>query len=288
MEEVLERTMQNVRSYIDTRTVLKYSELHKLLKRSAARGFGRGEDLETAIERLEKNSVLRRITLSSPYGNEVRFCSRKASHFAIGLSLKTRSYLSHQTACELHSLIPPSNTIYINREQSPKTSNNALTQDSIHKSFQNKPRESKYVLRAKGAQHKFVVLSGKATGDLGVEQINYRGETLRVTGLERTLIDIAVRPVYCGGPQMVSEVFQAAIKKVSCSSVTSILKRLGYLYPYHQCIGFYLQRAGATQKDLKPLQEMGMEFDFYLAHGMRETTFIPEWRVHVPRKIAKV
>lgn len=45
-----------------------------------------------------------------------------------------------------------------------------------------------------------LLLSGKSTGDLGVEsRQGANREELRMTGLERTLSDIAVRPTYAYG-----------------------------------------------------------------------------------------
>src|SRR5882672_4945604 len=47
---------------------------------------------------------------------------------------------------------------------------------------------------------RIVLLSGKHTGRLGVTKtLGPQGEQLELTDLERTLIDIAVRPTYAGG-----------------------------------------------------------------------------------------
>ncbi|OGR95314.1 MAG: hypothetical protein A2902_05485 [Elusimicrobia bacterium RIFCSPLOWO2_01_FULL_64_13] len=66
--------------------------------------------------------------------------------------------------------------------------------------------------------------------------------------------------------------------------MASYLKKLNYIYPYHQVIGFYMQKAGGydtSQIDL--LRSPGMDYDFYIAYGMRETEYIKEWRLHVPK-----
>ena len=61
------------------------------------------------------------------------------------------------------------------------------------------------------------------------------------------------------------------------------LKRLNYLYPYHQAIGFYMQQAGYAAKQYERLKEPGLHFDFYLAHDIRDRDYREEWRVFYPK-----
>jgi hypothetical protein len=108
------------------------------------------------------------------------------------------------------------------------------------------------------------------------------GEQLELTDLERTLIDIAVRPAYAGGPIAVLEAYRRAQSKTSITRLAKMLAQLEYIYPYHQAIGFYLQNAGHPPSVLQPLRKPGIRFDFYLAHAMKRTWFDPHWRVHCP------
>ena len=62
-----------------------------------------------------------------------------------------------------------------------------------------------------------------------------------------------------------------------------MLKKLDYVYPYHQAIGFYMERAGYKPAQLERLRSMGLDFDFYLTHGMREPEYSKEWRLYHPR-----
>jgi hypothetical protein len=127
-------------------------------------------------------------------------------------------------------------------------------------------------------------LSGKQTGNLGVVVLpDSQGDTLRVTGLERTLIDIVVRPEYSGGPYQVLEAYKSAKNKMSVNTLLATLKKLDYMYPYHQAIGFYMQKAGYEPDRLMRIHRLGMEHDFYLAHSIGETTYDPMWRLHYPK-----
>jgi hypothetical protein len=106
-----------------------------------------------------------------------------------------------------------------------------------------------------------------------------------VTGLDRTLVDIAVRPVYAGGPQEVLNTFRKARKKLSISKMAEVLKKLDHAYPFHQVLGFYLERAGVPAQDLSVFREMGLNFDFYLANQMASPRHHSGWRIFYPSSL---
>jgi len=134
-----------------------------------------------------------------------------------------------------------------------------------------------------------MLLSGKDTDQLGVQEVTgTQGETLELTNLERTLIDIAVRPGYAGGTENVLYSYGRAIQKISVDRLTEMIEELDYVYPYHQAIGFYLQRAGLDLKLLTSLRKLELKYDFFLAHGMKKTKFDSQWRIHYPDDLPEV
>jgi hypothetical protein len=64
--------------------------------------------------------------------------------------------------------------------------------------------------------------------------------------------------------------------------LTAALRNLDYVYPYHQSLGFYLERAGVAPEKLSRLRAMGLDFNFYLAHGMDKPVLDGSWRVFHP------
>jgi hypothetical protein len=232
---------------------------------------------------LIESGTLKEIPLTATYPFEAkRYHWDSFSPHELALSIKPGSYLSHGTAAYLHNLTEGEpEAIYVNKEQSFKNSKGNLTQAGINRAFSNKQRLSGYVVAHN--QVKIILLSGKHSDRLGVIKMTGRqGEQLELADLERTLIDISVRPGYAGGAKAVAEAYRRAVPKTSVTRLTKMLADLRYVYPYHQAIGFYLQNAGHPLPLLQALREVGINFDFYLEHGARSTRFDPYWRVHCP------
>jgi len=268
------------------RRVYSSRELANILV--ANRGFWRLTQKTTVddfIGFLVDKTQMRRVQLTSEkYAPILRYIWGEASPYEIGVSLKPRAYLSHGTAVFLHGLneqLPK--TIYVNQEQSPKpVPSSPPSQESLDRAFSNEQRRSNYLYR--DPEWQYLLISGKDTGRLEVGKLaGSREETLEVTNLERTLIDIVVRPAYAGGIYQVLEAYKSAKDKASIATLIAVLKKLDYLYPYHQAIGFYLQRAGYEESRWQRLKNLGLKFDFYLAHGIRDKQYDATWRLYYPK-----
>lgn len=240
------------------------------------------------IDFLAKQGDLRpRVFRSENYDKEVtRYSWGEASIYELALSLRSRGYLSHATAVALHGLtdlIPK--TLFLNVEQSPKHgTEGTLAQRSIDQAFSRKQRQSNLTYQLD--DWAVTIVAGKNTEQLGVEEITGpASEVVRATNLERTLIDIVVRPAYAGGIFQVFKAYQAAKDQVSTNRLVALLKKLDYVYPYHQAIGFLMQRAGYPKKPLHLLSELGIEYKFYLVHGIQHPEYDPHWKLFYPQGI---
>ncbi len=286
MQQLSKTSLAKVEKYFDGRTERVFTEksLATILRTDRAR-LGVRSDLTFGrfVESLLKEAPMRRLVLqSASYGSVSRYAWRQASPYAVALSLRPSSYLSHGTALSLHGLTEqvPS-VIYANKEQSLKPLGGELSQESIDRAFARPQRKSNYVFRYDGSR--IVLISGKSTGNLGVAPFTApSGETLQVTGIERTLIDIVVRPAYAGGVFQVLEAFKAARDRVSLPFLLGILRQLGYSYPYHQALGVYLEASGFLAPVLEELRGLGMPFNFYLAHGLRGPVYVSSWKTFIP------
>lgn len=278
-----------------------FEELPRILRSAdVAKTFEKNR----AFWRLAKSSSLRNFTeflVEKTALKPVRFGfpQREVSGYTWGnvpllevlLGLVDNSYYSHYTAVRLHGLteqVPK--TVYLNQEKLSASTNYSthpelFSQDAIDGAFQKSPRVSQN--EAVNEDIRIIFLSSAYKAMLGVttETVNY-GEDhdllLRFTNLERTLIDIVVRPFYSGGVFEVAKVFENAKDQVSVNRLKAMLKQMAFGYPYHQAIGFYLERAGYKQSQIDMFKNLPMERDFYLTHAMGKTSYLNRWRLHIP------
>jgi hypothetical protein len=269
--------------------VFRASELAQILKQQrnawdAAASMGASAFVEFLLEKTRFRKIEIKPINHPESARVVRYVWQGASPFQMALSLRRAAYLSHATAVFLHGLTEQlPRIVYVNSEQSAKRPRpTELTQDSIHRAFTSKQRQSTFLFQGDD-DTQFLLLSGKHTGRLEVSTLNLEGEDLAVTKLERTLIDITVRPTYGGGVYQVLQSYRAAKDRISVGTLIATLRKLGYVYPYHQAVAFYMKRAGYGEHQYSRLKDLGLEYDFYLAHDMRERDYDPELRVFYPQ-----
>lgn len=203
------------------------------------------------------------------------------------LGLKRNLHFSHHTAMRLHGIAErPPDAIYLTEERvSSPSPSGPLRQAAIDEAFRKPARISNNWEEYEGLR--VYLLNGAATGRLGVESVKPADprdadEPVRATNLERTLIDITVKPEYAGGVREVARAYALAKDRLSIDRLVDMLGRLTFVYPYHQAIGYYLQSAGFSSTRLAALRQLPREYDFYLAHYMGATRYDAEWRLHVP------
>jgi len=209
------------------------------------------------------------------------------SVYAAALDAHPHGYFSHLTAAYLHNLtIEEPEVVYYNIEQTPKPAGiGTLRQSNIDAAFSRPARISNS--RALFDSTELCILSGKWSDNLGVvETVHPRHARIRLTDLERTLIDLVVRPTYSGGALTVFDAFARAASKITLDKLIDTLLRLEHRYPYHQALGFYLERScHFGDKALDAYRELGLNYDFYLDYKLELPTYCPRWRVYYPREL---
>jgi predicted transcriptional regulator of viral defense system len=162
-------------------------------------------------------------------------------------------------------------------------------QKSIDNAFRNHPRKSNNVIE--NEQFNICMVNGMNTNQLGViskviSNIKPKAN-VRVTNIERTLIDITVRPVYSGGVEAIKQAYVLAKGKVSIEALRDMYLKLKYQYPYHQAIGYYLESTNYSPALVNLFQSLPMEFDFHLTNQMKEPLYIEKWKLYVPNNKIK-
>lgn len=267
--------------------VLQRSDLEILLREN--REFWRlakATTVQKFYEFLASNTELEKVSIKLPFRPTDRYLWRGGgSIYELVQSLRPKGYISHYTAMRLHELtdqIPK--TFYINSEQKARGGGGQLSQRGIDLAFRNKCRVTNN--RTVHGDIEIVAVNGGNTDNLGTMETKEGAAVIRFTNVERTLIDATVRPVYCGGTTEVANAFEKAHGKFSVNTLVSYLRKLNYTYPYHQAIGFYLERTGLyTETQLSLLKSFEIEYDFYLANAMKSSNYNERWKLFIPKGI---
>lgn len=285
------KTMETLKSRISRlfkeqqQNVFSKAELKQLLANCVYKiGLPGKVTLPEFTSFLTAQKIIKEVTITMPLGKEViRYESDRATAIETAQSLKSNSYLSHYTALFLHGLtdnLPK--VIYTNTELKKAINRNSekLLQANIDRAFAFSMRQSNQIARYEDIE--IYLLNSKNVDQVGVKDFTFNNTTLRVTDIERTLIDITVRPSYAGGIDEVLNAYKAAKGRVSVNRMLSILTKLDYTYPYHQAIGFYLEKAGYEKDVLSLVEITPIEYDFYLTYNMRNKGYSGRWRLFYP------
>ncbi|MEK6677158.1 MAG: hypothetical protein AABZ47_16080 [Planctomycetota bacterium] len=243
------------------------------------------------IDYLKESGKLKKLEFPFPRRKEIRYTWGVAPLEEALLTLKPNIHFSHYTAVRMHGLTEQDpKRIYLNFEQlSEGTASGNLVQERIDHAFSRPQRVTNNECRI--GELRICLLNGRKTGYLGVEtrdvSVGNGPETVsaRVTDIERTLIDITVRPSYAGGVAEVLKAYERAGSQASVNRLAALLIQLDHTYPYHQAVGFYLERSGAYSASMIDLfyGKFAREFDFYLTYQMEKPRFDSKWRLFVPR-----
>ncbi|WP_257015145.1 MULTISPECIES: type IV toxin-antitoxin system AbiEi family antitoxin domain-containing protein [unclassified Variovorax] len=268
--------------------VLKHREIGAILS-AERRGWRLTQKttIDEFIGFLAKSADLKEFEFDLPNRPEKLYVWGSVPTLEMLLHLKANSYFSHYTALRMHGLteqIPTS--IYISHERAAQSPQAGIDQAAIDEAFKQAARETQNAVTF--GDRRIVLVNSAKTLQLGVvtQIVKYGAAeeaTVRLTNVERTLIDAVVRPIYTGGVFEVAKAFELAKEQVSVNGLSAMLKRLAFTYPYHQAIGYYMERAGYRSRQLDLLRSFPMAHDFHLTHGMADSVYVKQWRLHVPR-----
>ncbi len=230
-QEISESGRKTIRAFFDAKDqrIFKTRELQRLIH-----GMRATWELPASIsfDEILGYTGLRKIHLSFPSRPEVRYCKAGTSVYELSLCLQKNIYVTHHTALFLNGLADDEPTdVYVNAEQSEKPRwDTYLEQKNIDLAFKRRPRTTNRV--AQYERWKIHQLSGKQTGGIGIVSKHIaNGIVIQTAGIESTLIDVAVRPAYCGGVEVVISAFRASKGSFSVPLLAQMLEDLDYLYP---------------------------------------------------------
>lgn len=235
------------------------------------------------IKRLTEDKIIETVAMQDSNKKEYTVYGiqeKKPDIFDYAAARSRASYFSYYTALFIHNLtlqIPKH--IYLTLERGERTFiKNTISQEAIDNAFRKPARQTNNSRNCRG--YMIHQINGQSNSKLGV--IPYR-ETLSVTNIERTLIDIVTRPFYAGGVTQVIEAFRKAKEKVNVEKLLFYYRDMNFIYPYHQSIGFYMEKAGYEKKEFAPFLQIEQKFQFYLSYNIRFKEFSSLWNLYYPK-----
>lgn len=239
------------------------------------------------IKFLEDINILKSIKLKHQHSGSIKLIYSKpdTSHLDIGLTIKKNGYLSNYTAMQIHQLtlqIPKSIYVSYNKIESKNfvSNNYELLQEDVDRAFSKPQRITSESYKSENDNFRFFFIQ-KAFKETNIGIVWNNGITY--TDLERTLIDICVRPSYSGGVFEVLEAFEKAKDKVDIPKLYKYLIALDYIYPYHQLIGFYMDRSGFNEDQTNLFLKNRSNYIFYLTYNMSNKEYNEKWNIYYPK-----
>ncbi len=270
--------------------IFKQSEISNILEQGRHEwGLPKSMTGSSFGKRLVEAKFIRMHSFPFPNRPERRYAKPHVPMLEVLQSIKANSYYTHASAMQVHGILRERiGDIYINFEQPEHERGSLPEQVRIDAAFKGNPRKTNnFINRDSGV---ITMLNGMQTGMLGVEEkyvdvLDDEPANIRVTNLERTLIDITVRPYYAGDVEVVLHAFEQARNRINITQLVKYLTKLNYVYPYHQALGWYLEKAGYSPQQLKTLRSRPRLRRFYLAHKMQKPVFDETWQVFVPSNL---
>lgn len=235
------------------------------------------------IQFIENNNILTLIKLKHLTKGSVKqiFATPGSNKFDIAQTIKKEGYLSFYSACQIHQLtLQNPKSVYISYDKHGWHENTDLIEQAdIDNAFSKPQRQSSEIYKSEIDDIRYVLVQ-KKTDSLFVGVT--KDGNVHYTDLERTLIDITIRPAYSGGVFEVLEAYINAKGRADLNRVIQYLDHLDYVYPYYQLVGFYLDKAGYAEEDLSLFLERRKDLKFYLTYNIVNKKLDQKWNIYYP------
>lgn len=202
--------------------------------------------------------------------------------------------LSHQTSAYFNNLTDDlGNTFFVNKfskENPINCFNNKikkLDQKSINKSFEKPMRKSSliYNLSINGNDNKIFFLNSRPNTKKYSNKIQKYNYNLFINSIEKTLLDITVRPSYLKDWKELIKIYRNSINKININKFIEVFKEANYIYPYHQSIGFLLESTGHSLDTYEYFYSLPKKNDFFIFYNsdLSKMDYNKKWKIYHPK-----
>jgi hypothetical protein len=191
------------------------------------------------------------------------------------LSFKKNCFFSMSTSLNLQGFSNYRNDfLFLSCELTPKdTPRPTLTQENIDNAFSKPYRRTHSI--GKYNDLKIVFLTPKYSNNYAVIKTNHP-----VSSINRALVEMIINVQYFRSSLEIIQTFDPLKSKLNLTEIFNIISEFNLIYPYFQCIGYYLEQIGFAKSDLKQFKDQVTELKFYTDKNQASYEFDSYWNMY--------
>jgi len=230
------------------------------------------------FQKLKDEFALTTYSVQSDKIRKERYSIKKIGIFNIVEAFEKNSFFSMSTSLNIQGLSDiKNNIIFYSKELSIKPGHDYidydLTQEKIDNAYSKPYRKTKNIAKYKDKH--LVYLTPKNTNQVGV--ILYDG--YKVSSVNRVLIEMIVNVQYFKSFNDVIEIFIPLKKQLDPKKINKILKKMNFIYPYLQLLGYALEEIGFNRNELIDFNKNKSEFVFYTNKNSKVYDYSEYWNI---------
>lgn len=215
------------------------------------------------------------LSMGSEYLTKYSF-EKEIDIYELARSFKKNSFFSMSTSLNLQGYSNyRNNFIFVSSELSEKVrfDDSGLTQEAIDKAFAKPYRRTHSV--GKYEDKNIVFLSPKYTKNYAVIEKKHP-----VSSINRAFIEMIINVQYFRNSLEIIDTFIPLKEKLDIDEVFDIVEEFDLIYPYFQCVGYYLERIGFTKDELTAFKDEVSELKFYTDKNQDTYKLDEYWNMH--------
>ncbi len=215
---------------------------------------------------------------------------KEMDRYELAAGMLPRGYFCNLSAIYHHALTNqvPSTVYWCQETAAPKKgrSEQQVTDARMRAAFVKPNKRTSFVLSHNDSD--IVIVERTRGTDHGVLPVRSKHSPCpagsRVATLERALIDAVVSPQYNGGITSLCDYFRMAKKKLKTKRLLEIYRKLEFVYPYAQAIGFFMAHSGMPEQAESIRRVYPPRQRFYVDHGAKTFWVYDEhWMICYPK-----
>ena len=213
------------------------------------------------------------ITLNDRHISRFSF-DKQVDTYRFALSLKKGSFFSMSTALNLHGYSNyRSDFVFVSCELSKRgRDHDILGQENIDNAFHKPYRRTQSV--GKLNDKNIVFLTPKHTGKIAVINAKFP-----ISSINRALVEMIINVQYFRTSLEIIQTFIPLKSKIDVDEVFNVVEAFDLIYPYFQCVGFYLEKIGFPKEELVAFKEKLTNLKFYTDKNQDDYLFDSYWQM---------